>query len=437
MIFSRYSAGILIRVIIILGITVFIAFILITKSWFFTPLVALSALLISVIELIQHLHKQQRELNNFLIAVKQGGFNTSFNEVGSFKSIFKTFNEIITSFRSLAIEKESNYQFLVLLTENIRAGIICYNDIGEVTMLNPTAKSFIGKPFLNNYSDLKLHLPEFYNQTTSLASGQTHVVKMKLGQVMQEILVHKKKMIIEDTTITILLLQNIQEQLDTNELDSWQKLTRVMRHEIMNSLTPIVGLSEAINSVLEQKKSLNSNDEEFQDIKESIDAIESRSKALLQFVNAYKDFSDTPDLHETNFDLTQTLMRVDQLFHKDFLEKKIKLKLPSAPYLMRGDEHLLEGVLINLIKNSIEAIEQNGKIQITVSRNEKTKISIADDGPGLTDEQLENIFVPFFTTKVEGSGIGLSLARKVVQIHKGRINAFVNDEGGLTIEIII
>ena len=437
MIFSRYSAGILFRVLAILANTIFLAFLLITKSWFFTPLVAFSVLLGFVMELIHHLHKQQRELNNFLISVKQGGFNTSFNEVGSFKYIFKTFNEIITSFRSLAIEKESSYQFMVLLTENIRAGLICYNETGEITMLNPAAKSFIGKPILHRYSDLESYQPELYKQTIALASGQTQVVKMKLGQVIQEILVHKKRMIIEETTITVLLLQNIQEQLDTNELDSWQKLTRVLRHEIMNSLTPIVGLSEAINTVLAQNKLLDSKDEDYQDIKDSIEAIESRSKALLQFVNAYKDFSDTPDLHASDFDLRQTMLRAEQLFHQDLSDKNITLHIPTSSITILGDEHLLEGVFINLIKNSIEAIGQDGQIHVTVRQNEKTTISFADDGEGITDEQLENIFVPFYTTKIEGSGIGLSLARKVVQIHKGSIKAFANDLGGLTVEIII
>jgi len=437
MIFSRYATGILLRVIIILVITMFLAFVLVTKSWFFTPLVTFSILSIAVFELIYLLHRQQRELNNFLIAIKQGGYNTTYQETGSFKSLFKTFNEIISSFQSLAYEKESNYQFLLLLTENIRAGLICYNDSDEITLLNPAAKIFIGKPMLSRYSDLERLQPNLYKQTKSLLSGRSLLVKVKIDHVNQDILVHKKKIIIKKSVITVLLLQNIQEQLDTNELDSWQVLTRVLRHEIMNSLTPIVGLSEAINAVLGRKKILNPEDEEFQDIKESMDAIESRSRALLRFVNAYKDFSNNQELHETTFDLKDVLIRVEQLLHNDLETKNINLNIPAASLELQADEQLLEGVLINLVKNSMEAIHEKGNIHLTVVKNERTVISIVDDGPGISNDQLEKIFVPFYTTKREGSGIGLSLARKVVQLHKGKINAFSNQEGGLTVEMVL
>ncbi len=437
MIYSKYNIGIILRVLAILGLTIFLSYILVTTNWFFTPLVTFSVLVIVVFELIHHLHRQQRELNNFLIAVKQGGFNTSFPEGGSFKTIFRTFNEIIRSFQELALEKESNYQFLLLLTENIRAGLICFDQKGTITMLNPAAKLIIGKPYLNSFSELERIEPKLYDCLSQLPSGQSRVIKMKIDRVMQDILVYKKKMVIEKNNITILLLQNIREQIDSNELESWQKLTRVMRHEIMNSLTPIVGLSEAIHTVLKQKKSISPSEETYQDIQESMEAISSRSKALLQFVNAYKHFSDTPELQKSTFDASEMIQRVDQLLKKDFERKNITTRLPAEGILIHADEQLLEGVVLNLMKNALEAVENKGRIDVSVNNKDNAKISISDNGPGLSDEQLDQIFIPFYTTKTEGSGIGLSLARKVVQLHGGKIDAYNNANGGLTVEIIL
>lgn len=430
----KYPLGILIRVGVLVTVSFVLVYVLIKTSWFFTPLVVALVLMVVVGELIYYLQRQYRELNNFLIAVKQGGFTASFNEEGSFRQLYHTFNAIIQSFQDLALEKESSYQFLKLLTENMRAGLICYDDKGEILAMNPAAKVFIGKPLLLNIDDLSGFQPVLAKTIESIPSGGSGVVKLKAKQGLEDVLVNKKLVVSDGQSQAIILMQPIQQHMEANELASWQKLTRVMRHEIMNSLTPIVGLSEAVHKALSNHRNKVLQGEEYQDVEESMEAIESRSKALMKFINAYKDFSQTPELHVTSFPVDQMFEHVGQLLKQRLDTQGVKLHIEAGKEQIQGDEQLLEGVIINLVKNALEAMAEGGNIYLKFNDGEST-LSIADDGPGLPPDHLEKIFIPFFTTKSEGSGIGLSLARQIIQLHNGRIHAFTNSFGGLTVEI--
>jgi len=435
MAFRNYNLGILLRVSLIVSVSVFLAFVLVVKDWFFTPIVAIIALLVVVYELLYHLHRQRRELNNFLINIRQGGYNTSYNEEGSTEGLFTTFNQITLSFQELAIKKEENYQFLKVITENLKAGLICYNSDGSITLLNPAGKEIIGKPYMTNIVELDNIQPALARSVSHLQPGESDLVKISLKQPVYDILVQKMLIIIDEEEITIILMQNIRDQIDSNELESWQKLIRVMRHEIMNSLTPIVSLSEAIYTLLRDEKKLFPIDNKLEDVLESMEAISFRSKALLQFVNAYKSFAETNELNKTKFDATEMVHRIDQLLSNELKSKNVVTTMPTKPVIMYGDEEQLEGVVLNLIKNALEAVAVDGKINVKLSNTSFNTIVVVDDGTGLSDGQVDQIFVPFYTTKIKGSGIGLSLARKVIQLHGGKIDAHNNSAGGLTVEL--
>jgi signal transduction histidine kinase len=387
------------------------------------------------------LNKYQKSLNQFLLAVKQGGFNTTFPQSSKpGEEIFKTFNEIIDTFGVLALKNESQYQFLQALTENIRAGLICFNTSGDISMLNPEAKKFIGKPYIKNIKEIEVVQKGLFDKINVLEAGESGVIKMKSGNVELGTLVHKNTVIINDEELNIILLQDIHNEMEINQLNSWQQLTRVMRHEIMNSLTPIVSLTEAVNSVMGSKKSISSEEEDYKDIMESLGAIENRSKGLLRFVNAYKNFSNPPEIHKILFEISGMLERVEQLFKNKLDEKNIILDISCKPksLQMEADEELLEGVIINLVKNAIEAMDkQRGKISIVARKTERVHISVADTGMGVKSHVLENIFIPFFTTKEEGSGIGLSLGRQVIQLHGGNISVHSTPGEGTSFHIEI
>lgn len=235
-----------------------------------------------------------------------------------------------------------------------------------------------------------------------------------------------------ETSFKIVLIQDLNQELEQQEVDAWQKLIRVLTHEIMNSVTPIVSLTEAINTMLveksgERKKLNDLDDEDTEDLFESFQTIEKRSKGLLRFVNAYKDFTKTPELVFSKVDLTELVNRTISLFGSEL--ERLHIELDSSgvesKLFAKADGEWLEQVLINVIKNAIDALEhrENAKIAIRAYQlNQRSTISVADNGGGMEKEILDKIFIPFFTTKKKGTGIGLSLSRQIIKLHRGNLS---------------
>jgi nitrogen fixation/metabolism regulation signal transduction histidine kinase len=437
--YKGFNAGIIVRVVILVILAIFTAFAIIKNEWFFTPLVSGILLVTAVIELVRHLNYYSRNLNNFLIAIKQSGFNTTFPEKDKGNALFHAFNEITKAFHDLSIEKETNYQFLKTLTDSIEAGLIAYDKQGNINWINPEARMIIDKPGISTFTQLKKYQPVLVHEIESLRTGQKKLIQLPNGNGLMDISLQINQISIGGEDLFIALLQNIHREMEMKEVEAWQKLTRVMRHEIMNSMTPIVNLTEAVNQVLASKNGLDSKDSDFGDIKESLLAVENRSKGLIKFVNAYKDFSQTPELHISEFSFKGMMDKIISLLETDLSSKRIKLEMDIRPSTIKinADEELLEQVIINLIKNSLEAFgEEGGMIRIFCRKDvEGCLIKVSDNGSGISSDMIERIFVPFFTTKTKGSGIGLSLSRQIIHQHGGRINVVSSSNTGTTFVI--
>jgi len=437
--YRSFNTGIILRVVIIVILAIFSAFAIMKNQWFFTPLVSGILLVSAVIELVRYLNYYSRNLNNFLIAIKQSGFNTTFPEKDKGNALFHAFNEITKAFHDLAIEKETNYQFLKTLTDSIEAGLIAYDKQGNINWINPEAKLIIDKPGISTFTQLKKYQPVLVHEIESLRSGQKKLIHLTNGNESIDISLQINQISIGGEELYIALLQNIHREMEMKEVEAWQKLTRVMRHEIMNSMTPIVNLTEAVNQVLASKNALDSKDSDFGDIKESLLAVENRSKGLIKFVNAYKDFSQTPELHISEFSFKGMMDKITSLLETDLSLKHVDLELDIRPSSLKitADEELLEQVIINLIKNSLEALgQEGGMIRIFCRKDvEGCLIKVSDNGPGIPSDMIERIFVPFFTTKTEGSGIGLSLSRQIIHQHGGHINVASTSDPGTTFVI--
>ena len=439
---GRFNSGVILRVIIILLLAIVTAFVLIEKDWFFTPLVSGILLIIAVIELLRYLNFYAVSLNNFLISVRQRGFNASFPvKEGKGNELFRTFNKIIETFQELSLEKERQYQFLSTLTESIETGIVVFDDNEHIEWLNPEAKRLLSKPGITSLEKLGQYQSDLSATIRTLRPGKKQISKLKKGEDQIEVSVQVSIIDIAGERKNVVLIQNIHREMEIKEIEAWQKLTRVMRHEIMNSMTPIVNLTEAVNKVLSSKNSLEESDEDLQDIKESLLSVENRGKGLLKFVNAYKHFSTIPDLTIANFKAREMIDRIKALLDPTLEKNKIRIEQDIKPdnLEIRADEKLLEQVLINILKNSIEAFgEDGGEIEIFCRQDEDhVLMRISDNGKGIESEVLEKIFIPFFTTKPEGSGIGLSLSRQIIQKHGGTINIWSQPDKGTTLTMTI
>jgi len=245
------------------------------------------------------------------------------------------------------------------------------------------------------------------------------------------------KMISQGEEYTIFTLHDIRSQMEEQEINAWKKLIRVITHEIMNSITPITTLTLAIRKKLTgTKRGKGKTEIRNDDIDvalSSTEIIEERSKGLIHFIDNYRKITKLPPLQLTGCDIPELFERIRMLFHQELQKNNIELMTEvHQTKSFKGDPQLVEQVLINLVKNSIEAFEAQPHPRIILKslydKDQRTVIAVMDNGAGIPQENMEEIFVPFFTTKEQGSGIGLNVCRQIMQLHKGEI--FVNSGVG-------
>ncbi|HNP20184.1 MAG TPA: ATP-binding protein [Fulvivirga sp.] len=426
-IIKNFRVNVIFRILLISALLLLLTWVLSNKPWFFTPLVIGIVLTILIFNLIAYVERTNRNIVQFLASIKQGGFTNLFkgkSSGGTHAALNEAFNEVMLQFQQLAQEKESHYQYLQTLNENIGVSLISYNSEGKIELMNPAAKILLQKPFINKIDDLALINQQLHGVITSLESEEKRVIKTVIHGDVLQLSVQVKDFIAQEKQYRLVLIQNIHHELEEKEVEAWQKLMSVLTHEIMNSVTPIASLSTAINQQLNLSDTMGAED--FDDLKISLETIENRSKGLMRFVNAYKEFSKTPELSIAEVDLKLLIERILQLLSPDLTKADISVKVDfnRLEKAIKIDEELIEQVVINLLKNSIEALEStvNGKITIVgeiVRRT--TMLKISDNGAGIAPENLDKIFIPFFTTKKKGTGVGLSFARKVMRLHNGNI----------------
>ena len=245
---------------------------------------------------------------------------------------------------------------------------------------------------------------------------------------------------VKKDSYTLLILQNINAELEQREIEAWQKLVSVLTHEIMNSVTPISSLSGALNSQLSNVDFNTLAEEDQKDIKKSLGTIESRSKGLMRFVNAYKEFAKRPELNYSVFQLQDIIEEARTLLIEELDKQGVVIKITSQPDLKsKGDKELLTQVIINLLKNALDILvnQDHKKIEIiSQKKSHQTVVEVRDNGPGIDNDMLDKIFIPFFTTKSKGTGVGLSFAKKVMQLHNGQLKVISKKNRGTTFSLI-
>jgi len=385
-----------------------------------------------LIELYRFTSQTNRKLTRFLESVKYSDFISGFandNKLGkSFRELNSAFNEVLEAFRKARTEKEEHWQYLNTIVQQVRTGIISFDPEGQVQLMNANAKRFIGIANLKNIHELVGKNPKLYEALMDVQSGKSTLYKAGNEFLLT---LQATELRIRGNTVKLVTLQNIQTELQKQELEAWQNLTRVLRHEIMNSITPISSLTSTLREILEQdliKKEDNYElkTEGAEDLREGLNTIESRSKGLIKFIDAYREYTSLPQPKIKNIRVKDLIEKVAQLLKPEFKKTSIQFSYQSdSEYLtIQADEEMIEQVLINLIKNAIEALENlpNAKIELTGTYNDNAVIiEVSDNGPGIIPEAIERIFIPFFTTKKSGSGIGLALSRQIMQMHNGSL----------------
>jgi two-component system nitrogen regulation sensor histidine kinase NtrY len=433
MIFNRYEWRLVLRV-VIMFITLTVTSVLVDKgSTYYIFLVLTVPLVVyEVIDLIRFQKKAQDEVSQFVESIHYRDFSRHFDvrkAPNELKPLRKGFNEINTTFKLISRERETQYHYLQKILELVDTGILSYEqENGETGWINEAFKKLIGVPYLKTIHSLEKREEVLYTEIIKLKPGDAKIITITRNQQLVKILVTASVLRSEEKIYKLVAFQNVSEALDETESKAWQKLLSVMTHEIMNSVAPISSLADTLKNRLQSPEIKNSPfSSQMEDLELGIDTIKRRSEGLLKFTESYRNLNKI-----TKLDLTKILVRnlfetLNSLMRPTFEKKHIELEiiLRDPTLAIEADMNLIEQVMINLMVNAIEAVKDREKPRITLSAeiqpNNKILVKVSDNGLGMPPELLDKIFIPFFSTRKAGSGIGLSLCKQIMLLHKGNI----------------
>ncbi len=395
------------------------------------------AILGQLVELYSFTSQTNRKLTRFLESVKYSDFISGFtsdNKLGtSFRDLHAQFNEVLEAFRKARSEKEEHWQYLNTVVQQVRTGILSFETDGTVQLINANARRFMGVVSIRNIQELEKKNPALLQAIREAVPGKSSLFKSDQDF---SLTIQATELRMRGNTMKLLTLQNIQTELQQQEIEAWQNLTRVLRHEIMNSITPISSLTSTLREILDHDMTQKDDhyelkDEGAEDLREGLSTIENRSKGLIKFIDAYREYSSLPQPKRKTILVKELIEKVAQLMTPEIKKARLSFNYSfSSEYLtIQADSEMIEQVLINLIKNSIEALSEtpNGHIDLTGNyTGNEIWIEVTDNGSGIIKEALTRVFVPFFTTKKSGSGIGLSLSRQIMQMHNGSLSVESN-----------
>lgn len=393
------------------------------------------AWIIVLISLIRYVERSRRELAYFLLAIKQGDFTNTYH----FKKksdLNYAFHEINAVMKELSREKASNLLYLQTIVEHVRVAVICFDDEYKVTLLNQAAKTLFGKKQVSTIKNLGSISQPIADAIQRMTNGERELIKANLNGQFFNLSMLITEFRLRDNEYKLVSFQDIKSELEAKEIESWQKLIRVLTHEIKNSVIPISTLSEVILQMLKSENGTvdlsKLDDESIEDIIGGIETIESRSKGLAHFVSTYDQLTKIPKPQLELKNINQLINNTLKLFQLDIDHKGIEIYAILTDCSINIDSDLIEQVLINLFKNAIEALQSVEKPKITLhleQTSQHVSFTIRDNGHGIPDEILDNIFVPFYSTKEGGSGIGLSLSRQIMRLHKGQLSVETSSSG--------
>ncbi|GHB24324.1 histidine kinase [Mongoliitalea lutea] len=439
MAFKSFTFGVIIRVGLIVLLAFAAAYVYASQQAAPIALLFLGLIGLVAVNLISFVSNTNRKISKFLESIRYSDFSTSFTKDSglgnSFRQINQSFNDVIDAFKKTRAEKEEQMLFLQIMIQHINTGIISFDNRGRIGVINGAAKQLLQIPQFKDIHDLGKLSKELLSKVLDLSPGGSFAIRINTDLHLN---VQSAAFKMDGNSWTLLSFQNIRAELQKNELEAWQNLTKILRHEIMNSMTPIASLASSLGTILEEdvreseEGSLSIEKESFIDLSEGLETIASRSKGLVDFVHAYRDYTSIPQPIIKPIAVQSLFENIRVLWKDELANTGISLACTINPPTLEihGDQDLLQMILINLIKNSVEALAhaEDKRIMLKGGINHQSKpvIQVIDHGEGIVPEALERIFVPFYTTKKSGSGIGLAISRQIMNLHKGSLEVVSN-----------
>ena len=432
--FKNFRLNVIGRIVLIMISVAVLLYFLSKQEFVITSIILILLIILQIGGLVSYVERTNRKLTVFLDAIRHSDFSSSFSDQGlgkSFDELNQAFNEVIREFQKTRATKEEHYNYLQTVVQHISIAILVFTKDGSVNMLNNAFKRMMrvsNLRYIHELDKLDTNLSEVLQ---NIKAGDSELLRVFIDNELMQLSVRATEFRMQSEDFVMVSLQNIHTELEAKEMDSWQKLIRVLTHEIMNSITPIVSLSSTVKDLLIDEKKLMLKQEidpdDVESAQSALNTIERRSRGLLNFVEVYRNLTRIPKPSFRHFDVGELFKNIRLLLEPKVEEQHINCTYKVVPpgLKLTADPDLIEQVLINLVINSIHAVRdvKDPRIDIVATSESLNRINIlvSDNGYGIKPDNLEQIFVPFFTSKKEGSGIGLSLAREIMRLHKGNI----------------
>ncbi len=447
--FNRFSLLIISRTLLILLSLLLLAYFIITPGFHAAILLMSLLLVIQFHYLIRFVRKTNAELTRFLDAARYADYSQRFSlpDVGAgFEELGKVFDEIIKKLQSERNQQQLELRQLKALVEHVPVPLLSLSSNQQLTLWNNAARRLFGSNSVTKLKDLAQFNPDFPKLLTELAIGENCLVEMQIDGMTHQLSIATTQLNANQQQETLLSMQDIQNELDRTQLQAWQELVRVLTHEIMNSITPVASLAQTAAELTKeiQTKSLDSPEisEELQDVTDAVQTVATRSKGLMNFVSSYRQLTKLPAPTLKTIKVTTLLTQVQQLATQNWAERGIQLSISVTPKELdfTVDVNMIEQLLLNLLQNAEHALIDAPKPQVSIqgqlNKRGRIILEISDNGCGIANDTLDKIFVPFFTTKRNGSGVGLALSRQIMLTHGGNIKAFNNSKSGATFSLL-
>lgn len=441
--FKKFSILIAIRTVMVMLTLVLLAFLLNLKGYYASTFLVVILLSIQCVLLYRFVVKTNNELTRFFEAARYADYSQRFEFQGigaGFAELGNTFTDILKRFQENRAVQEQQYKHLKAVIEHVPVPLISIHFDGKISLWNNSARRLFGANKVAHIDDLLQFGDEFIVQLQSLNPGERKLVTFEVDGMEHRLVVLATQLIIAGQQEKLLSLQDIQSELDRVQLQAWQDLVRVLTHEIMNSITPVASLAKTAADLLDDARSklIDSNEivDDLNDASDAIHTVARRSDGLMNFVGSYRRLTRLPTPNKKLVSLKTLFDQVAAIATSNWDDKNIQLSMEISPpgLEISFDVDMIEQLLINLLQNAEQALETSSSPQVSLfaslNRRGHVVVDVMDNGIGVPDEISKKIFVPFFTTKREGSGVGLALTRQVMIAHGGNVKLLSGPSGG-------
>jgi two-component system nitrogen regulation sensor histidine kinase NtrY len=426
--------NIIFRVLLIVIFSIILGYFVVVDRSIRFSIICVLVLVFLIINLISYLNSTNKKIRFFFDSVRNDDSNLSFpveTRNVALNELYQSMNKVNHQIQQLKIENRQQEQYFRTLLEHLAAGIITYNDKGFILHANSSAKKLLSIDVLTHLQQIERKDSKLFETINSMKPYERKLVAFSAESGEIQLSLKATSFKTNENELVILSIQDIKNELDEKEIESWMKLIRVLMHEIMNSITPITSLSESLSNIYTNRgKPVLPEQVDAKTIAttlQGLNVIKEQGKGLMSFVESYRKLTRVPEPEKKLFRVADLMSRVQVLYNS--LEKSDKIALTVSlvnPDLeIFADQNLISQVLINLLKNALEANENNNTGDIRISASEgidnHPEICVIDNGPGISEENIDEIFVPFFTTRPNGSGIGLSISKQIMRVHGGNL----------------